>query len=158
MKLTSTAFQHGQRIPKVYTGEGKDISPPLKWEDAPEGTKQFAVVCIDPDAPGVEPWVHWVLYHLPPTVRELPEGLPATQQLAEPEGALQGLNSWSMGHMIGYRGPMPHAGTGMHHYQFTVYALNTELDLAGGIEKRTLLCAMDGHILEQAELVGTYDR
>ncbi len=95
--VTSTAFVHGEAIPTRFTGDGKDISPPLMWKGAPEGTKQFALICDDPDAPTAQPWVHWVIYRIPTDVRSLPEGVPTSPQLTKPVTAMQGKNSWSSG-------------------------------------------------------------
>ncbi len=116
MKLESTAFAHQATIPKDYTGDGKDISPPLRWSDVPEGTREFALICDDPDAPSPrrpapEPWVHWVIYGIPAEVRELPAGLPPKEKLQTPVAAVQGKNSWGT---IGYRGPSPPPGSGRH--------------------------------------------
>lgn len=158
IQLISPAFGDGEPIPKKYTGDGEDLSPPLNWSDLPEGTKQLALICDDPDAPTEQPWVHWVLYHIPPDVTSLPEGIPPTERLDRPQGAMQGKNSWPEGQTIGYRGPAPPAGHGTHHYHFRLYALDAELDLEPGISKARLLKAIEGHILAQGELVGTYER
>ncbi len=156
--LTSEAFFPGTVIPKKYTEDGKDVSPALTWKDAPQGTAEFALICIDPDAPSAKPWVHWLLYKIPAEVRELPEGLPGDAQLESPRGALQGLNSWKSGRTIGYRGPAPPRGHGVHHYHFRIYALDVPLKLPAKADKHALLKAMKGHILAEGELVGTYQR
>lgn len=158
MQLTSPAFSHGGPIPRRYTGEGEDLSPPLQWSGVPEGTQELALICDDPDAPTPEPWVHWVLYKIPPQTTSLPEGLPKTAQLSEPAGAMQGKNSWTTGQTIGYRGPMPPPGHGVHHYHFTLYALDRPLSLSPGESKKNLLQKMQGHILATATLIGTYQR
>jgi hypothetical protein len=158
ISLTSSAFAEGQRIPKRHTGDGQDVSPALRWEGAPEGTRQWALICDDPDAPTPQPWVHWLLYNLPADLRELPEGVPAGSRLEKPFTAAQGRNSWSSGRTIGYRGPAPPPGHGVHHYHFKLYALDAELALNPGVDKSALLRAMDGHVLDQGELVGTYQR
>jgi len=152
--LTSPAFESGGRIPKRYTGEGEDVSPPLEWSDPPEGTQALALVCDDPDAP-VGTWDHWLIWNLPADTRELPEGVPTTATVDDLGGAAQGKNGWGK---IGYGGPMPPPGHGDHHYHFRLYALEARLDLAPGAEKRTLVQAMDGHVLGQAELTGLYSR
>jgi len=157
MTITSPAFDSGQRIPTHYTGEGQDVSPPLQWSDPPDGVKQFALIVDDPDAPTAEPWVHWVIYSLPPNLTSLPEAVPRDAQLTDPPGAMQGLNSWPSNN-VGYRGPMPPPGHGMHHYYFTLYALDQALDLEPRMTKAELLRAIDGHVLETAELIGTYER
>ncbi len=155
--VRSSAFEQGQAIPKKYTGEGQDVSPPLQWEGAPEGTKQFALICDDPDAPCDEPWVHWVLYGIPSSVTQLPEGLPRQPQLDSPTGALQGQNSFAKDN-IGYRGPMPPRGHDAHHYHFKLYALDQTLDLQPKMNKAAPLKAMQGHVIAQGELIGTYKR
>jgi Raf kinase inhibitor-like YbhB/YbcL family protein len=158
IRITSTAFAEGQPIPGRHTGDGEDVSPTLAWEGVPDDAKELALICDDPDAPIPEPWVHWVIYKIAPTVRELPEGIPADSQLETPIQALQGKNSWPSGQTIGYRGPAPPPGHGVHHYHFKLYALDCELDLAPEIDKNSLLVAMGGHVLAQGELVGTYER
>jgi Raf kinase inhibitor-like YbhB/YbcL family protein len=156
--VTSTAFGDGQPIPTKYTEDGEDISPPLAWSDAPSGTKQWALICDDPDAPTDEPWVHWVLYGLPASTRSLPEGVKTSAQLSEPKGTLQGKNSWPNGRTVGYRGPAPPKGHGVHHYHFKLYALDNESKLSPGLTKSGLLKAIDGRVLGVGELVGTYQR
>ena len=158
IRISSTAFADGQAIPKAHTGDGQDLSPPLTWDSLPENTQELALICDDPDAPTAEPWVHWVLYKVPPTVPELPAGLSASSRLDAPISALQGRNSWSSGRTMGYRGPAPPPGHGVHHYRFQLFALDCELALRPGVDKRTLLQALQGHILSQATLVGTYQR
>lgn len=156
--MTSTAFGDGQPIPKKYTGDGQDVSPALAWTEAPTGTKQWALICDDPDAPTDEPWVHWALYAVPAAVHSLREGVKTSAQLSEPKGALQGKNSWPDGRTVGYRGPAPPKGHGVHHYHFKLYALDSELKLGAGLTKSELIKAIDGHILGVGELVGTYER
>jgi Raf kinase inhibitor-like YbhB/YbcL family protein len=150
MNLTSSAFTHGAMIPKKYTCDGRDISPPLSWSDPPEKTESFALIMDDPDAP-MGTWVHWVIYNIPATARSLSEGVPTDAEL--PDGSRQGRNSW---HRIGYGGPCPPSGT--HRYFFKLYALDTKLNLASGVTKEGLLQAMAGHIVAQAELMGRYSR
>ena len=156
MTITSTAFKDGQPIPTKYTGEGDDVSPPLAWTGVHDGARQLALICDDPDAPTDEPWVHWVIYGLPPEITGLPEGVPTTE-IVEAPSAIQGVNGWP-GRVIGYNGPMPPPGHGVHHYHFTLYALDVALELAPGASKAELLAAMDGHILATGELIGTYER
>ncbi len=159
LKLTSTAFRPSATIPRKFTGEGDDVSPPLAWEGMPAGTKEFALICDDPDAPSPEPWVHWVIYGIPADVHALPEGVKSSEpELKRPVVARQGKNSFGSGATIGYRGPMPPPGHGVHHYHFKLYSLDTRLDLAPGSKKDQLLDAMKGHVLAEAELVGTYER
>src|ERR1700736_854590 len=126
IELTSTAFREGEPIPKLYTGDGKDLSPPLKWTDPPAGTKSFALVCDDPDAPRGT-WVHWVLFDLPATATGLPAGVPTSEEL--PSGGVQGRNDYGD---IGWGGPQPPRGHGVHHYGFRLYALDAPLSLAPG--------------------------
>jgi Raf kinase inhibitor-like YbhB/YbcL family protein len=157
MKLIvrSTAFDSGKPIPRRHTGEGEDVSPPLTWVAPPAGTKELALIMDDPDAPSPQPWVHWVLYKIPPAVTSLGEGIARSEDPASPAGAAQGLNSWPS---IGYRGPMPPKGHGVHHYHFKLYALDAELPRKAGMDKAALLKAMSGHVLAEGELVGTYER
>ncbi len=148
--LTSTAFEHGATIPKKYTGDGADTSPPLRWDAPPAGTKSLAVICDDPDAP-FGTWVHWVLFNLSAEARELPEGVPTKEQL---EGARQGKNDFGK---IGYGGPAPPAGK-PHRYFFKLYALDKTLELPAGATKAQAVAAMKGHVLAEGRLMGTYGR
>jgi Raf kinase inhibitor-like YbhB/YbcL family protein len=158
IKISSSAFAAGKPIPKQYTGEGADLSPPLAWSDVPDGTKELALICDDPDAPRTEPWVHWVLYHIPAGAAALPAGIPRQPQVKNPAAAMQGQNSWPKGQNVGYRGPMPPPGHGTHHYHFKLYALDAKLAADAGLDKPALLKAMAGHVLAEGELLGTYER
>ena len=153
-KLTSTAFQHQGSIPTRYTCEGEDVSPPLQWTEPPAGTRSLALIVDDPDAPDPRAprvvWVHWVLYNLPADASGLPEAV-APRDL--PEGTGQGLNDWKR---LGYGGPCPPIGR--HRYFFKLYALDTRLDGLNGPTKSQVLKAMEGHVLGEAELVGTYQK
>jgi Raf kinase inhibitor-like YbhB/YbcL family protein len=151
MQLTSSAFVEGAAIPAKYTGDDKNISPPLKWSGAPPGTVSFALIADDPDAPAGT-WVHWVLYDLPGSTSELPEGLPKGQYL--PNSAKQGLNDFKH---LGYGGPAPPPGK-PHRYFFKLYALDATLDLKPGATKKELERAMEKHVLAQGQLMGTYQR
>jgi Raf kinase inhibitor-like YbhB/YbcL family protein len=151
MKLTSPAFGNGQPIPGKHTCDGADVSPPLSWSEVPPGTRSFALICDDPDAP-VGTWVHWVIYNLAPTTAELLEMVASTEQL--PGGAKQGLNDFRR---VGYGGPCPPPGR-PHRYLFKLYALDTELALRSRATKADVVRAMDGHILAEAQLMGTYQR
>ena len=153
--VTSTAFKADAPIPQKYTGEDADVSPPLAWSGVPVEAKQLALICDDPDAPRAEPWVHWVLYDVPPHTSALPEGVPAKESLNDPKGARQGTNDFGK---AGYGGPMPPRGHGAHHYHFRLYALDTVLKLPAKATKKQLLDAMRGHILAEGELTGTYER
>ncbi len=155
LEIRSTAFDAGQLIPGKYTGEGPDVSPPLQWSGLPDGVAELALIMDDPDAPRPEPWVHWVICRIPANAGGLPEGVPKTERLDEPAGALQGENSFGK---TGYGGPMPPEGHGMHHYHFKLYALDQALDVKPGLTKDDLLAAMKGHVVAEGELVGTYER
>lgn len=158
IELASDAFTHQSEIPRKYTGDGQDVSPPLRWRNVPPDVKEFALICDDPDAPSTEPWVHWALYKISAEIDELPEGLPAEAKLKHPHGALQGHNSWPSGRTVGYRGPAPPRGHGTHHYHFRIYALDAPLKLPPKSDKAALFEAMKGHILDEGELIGTYER
>jgi len=158
IKLTSSAFDESERIPKKFTGEGDDVSPPLEWSGLPDGTKELALICDDPDAPRKEPWVHWVIYKIPATSKGLPEGVEATARPKEPAGALNGKNSWPGDENLGYRGPMPPPGHGRHRYYFKLYALDQSLDAEPGLTKAELLRQISGHVLGEGRLMGTYER
>ncbi|MFH1110450.1 MAG: YbhB/YbcL family Raf kinase inhibitor-like protein [Planctomycetota bacterium] len=155
LTIRSSAFPDQARIPKRFTGDGEDVSPELSWSGVPAGAKELALICDDPDAPTPEPWVHWVIYKIPTTTAALRENVPKTGSMSEPAGAMQGVNSWGT---IGYRGPAPPKGHGVHHYHFKLYAVDTALNVAAGVDKKKLLSAMQGHIVAQGELVGTYER
>jgi Raf kinase inhibitor-like YbhB/YbcL family protein len=158
MKLTTSAFAAGATIPRKFTGDGQDVSPPLAWDDVPPGTQELALICVDPDAPTPQPWVHWLIYGIPAEVQALPENVPPQPHLEQPVRASQGRNSWSSGRTTGYRGPAPPRGHGTHHYHFTLYALDTKLPLEPGATVEQLKRALAGHIVAEANLVGTYER
>lgn len=149
--LRSDVLQPGQPIPARYTCDGGDRSPPLAWAGAPAGTRAFALIVDDPDAPG-GPFTHWVLFDLPAEARELPEGLPPSGRL--PQGGVQGRNDFGR---LGYNGPCPPRGR-PHRYRFTLYALDGPVGLRPGAAKEELLRAIEGHVLDRGELVGTYGR
>jgi Raf kinase inhibitor-like YbhB/YbcL family protein len=151
MKLQSTAFADGSPIPKKHTADGADVSPPLTWSEVPAGTQAFALICDDPDAPRGT-WVHWVLYNLPADTTSLPEKMPAAKTL--PNGAKHGANDFKK---PGYGGPSPPPGK-PHRYYFKLYALDAPLQLAEGATKAQVEQAMTGHILQQAQWMGTYVR
>jgi Raf kinase inhibitor-like YbhB/YbcL family protein len=152
--LESTAFQHSQPIPKKYTGEGPDVSPPLRWRGVPSDAKALALICDDPDAPRAQPWVHWLLYGLPPTIEGLPEGVAKDGTLQDPP-ARQGRTDFGR---VGWGGPMPPPGHGTHHYHFKLYALREPVDVPAGADKASLLRAIEPHVIDEGELVGTYER
>lgn len=148
LHLKSKVFEDRAKIPSRFTGEGEDVSPPLEWSGAPAQTKQFALVCDDPDAPSEDPFVHWLVYNISGQVSALSE------QLAS-DDVTQGENSFGR---VGYGGPMPPKGHGVHHYQFKLYALSEKLDLPEGLTKEELLKSIEGKILQESLLVGTYER
>ena len=150
MEIKSSAFGSGEMIPAKYTCDGADFSPQLEWSGSPAGTRSFALICDDPDAP-MGTWVHWVIYDIPPTATMLAEGITREKDL--PGGGTQGINDFRK---IGYGGPCPPGGT--HRYFFKLYALDAMLGLKPGITKDHLLTAMRGHILGEAQIMGTYKR
>lgn len=154
LTLRSTAFAHGTSIPTKHTCEGDDTSPSLAWTNVPDGTRSFALIVDDPDAPDPEhpkmTYVHWVLYNLPPLSHGLPEGA-RTADL--PAGTREGVNDWKR---TGYGGPCPPIGR--HRYFHKLYALDVLLPNLGTATKAELEKAMEGHILEKAELLGTYQK
>ena len=150
IKITSSAFSEGSMIPRQYTCDGEDISPPLAWTGVPEGTKSLAIICDDPDAP-MGTWVHWVLFNIPAGIKELPAKVPPEKTIEN--GASHGRNDFRK---FGYGGPCPPGGT--HRYYFKLYALDTEINLEPGITKAQLLKAMEGHILAEGQLMGRYKR
>jgi|SRR5579872_2967779 len=154
--IQSSAFKQNHLIPRKHTGDGDDGSPPLSWTGIPAQAKELALIVDDPDAPTPEPWVHWLLYKIPVETDGLAEKIPPALRVAAPGGALQGKNSWPKG--IGYRGPAPPKGHGLHHYHFKLYALDVQLDLDPGIDKAALMAAFDGHVIAEGELIGTYQR
>jgi Raf kinase inhibitor-like YbhB/YbcL family protein len=154
LQITSTAFPASGAIPLLYTCDGEDISPPLTWSDLPPNTKSLALVVDDPDAPDPKApkrtWVHWLLYNLPAGHKGLTENV---DRAGLPRGTGEGLNDWGR---TGYGGPCPPIGR--HRYFFKLYALDIQLPDLGQPRKAELLKAMQGHILAQAELIGTYQR
>lgn len=152
--LSSPSFRNNQPIPAKFSCEGEDASPELKWEGAPTGAKSFALIADDPDAPGGT-WVHWVAYAIPAATTALPENVAKADTVGALGGLKQGMNDFGK---VGYGGPCPPRGHGVHHYYFHLYALDTELKLTPRVTRKQLDAAMKGHILGQAELVGTYQR
>ena len=154
MRLTSTVFGHNAAIPRLYTCDGKDVSPPLAWSGVPAGAKSLVMIVDDPDAPDpaapTMTWVHWVLYDMPPSATGLAQGI-APREL--PAGTHEGLNDWKR---TGYGGPCPPVGR--HRYFHKLYALDVVLPDLGKPTKAALEKAMRGHVLAQTELVGTYQR
>jgi Raf kinase inhibitor-like YbhB/YbcL family protein len=154
LSLSSPVFKHNGPIPKLYTCQGKDLSPALNWSGLPNGTKSVALVVDDPDAPDPAApkrvWVHWVLYNLPPDATGLREGVNTT---GLPPGTRQGRNDWDR---TGYGGPCPPIGR--HRYFHKLYALDVVLPDLKQPTKSALMDAMEGHILGKAELIGTYEK
>jgi hypothetical protein len=154
LAITSTAFTPHGAIPRAHTCQGPDRSPPLTFTGVPPGTKSLVLVVDDPDAPDPKApkmtWVHWVLFNLPPTTAGLPEGVTPGDL---PAGTAPGLNDWKR---TGWGGPCPPVGR--HRYFFKLYALDTPLSGLAQPTKAQLEAAMKGHVLQQAELVGTYQK
>ena len=156
MKISSPAFGQNGKIPSKYTGDGDDISPPLEWAEVPAGTKQLALICHDPDAPMPRGFTHWVLYGISPTNKGLPEGMKPDRSV------IQGKNGAGQ---LGYMGPAPPNGHGMHHYFFWLYALDSRTpELEPGMTSEELIAVIEKHVMgpafpkEQARLVGTCER
>jgi len=152
LELKSDAFTGGQSIPTKYSCMGRNISPALTWSDPPAGTQSFALIVDDPDAP-MGTWVHWLLYNIPTDRRGLQEDLPVTGKNVDPEAIYVGKNSSGN---IGYDGPCPPSGT--HRYYFKLYALDTAINLLPGATRDKILQEMEGHILAQGELMGTFSK
>ena len=150
ISLTSSAFGNGGPIPPRYTCDGEGPSPPLAWDAPPSGTCSFALIVDDPDAPRGT-FTHWVLFNLPADVRSLPEDVPGDERLAD--GSIQGRNDFPG---TGWGGPCPPSGT--HRYRFFLYALDSMLDLPPGASKQQLLDVMEGGVLAEGRLMGTYSR
>lgn len=154
LTITSPAFFHKSQIPRQYTCDGLDISPPLEWSGIPDGAKSLVLVVDDPDAPDPAApemiWVHWVLYNLPPVPSSFEENV-TSEEL--PPGTIEGLNDWKL---TGYGGPCPPIGR--HRYFFNLYALDTMLPDLDEPSRKQLEEAMEGHVLAKAELIGTYER
>src|ERR1017187_6471832 len=148
LKIKSSAFPPLGRIPKRNAGDGENLSPPLEWSGAPKGTREFAIVCHDPDAPLVHGFTHWVLYGIPADTTKIAGG-------QKPDVFIGGLNGTGK---AGWTGPYPPNGHGPHHYYFWIYALDKNLGLKPGLTLETLLASIEGHVLEQARMVGVYER
>jgi len=151
-KLSSTSFETSAEIPTRYTCDGADDSPALSWSEAPDGTSTFALICDDPDAP-VGLFTHWVLYGLSSDVSELPENLPKDAEVQKPE-CKQGVNDFRR---IGYGGPCPPRGS-RHRYFFKLFALDNDPKLPAGSSRKEVERAINGHVLGEAKLMGTYQR
>lgn len=145
LTVASPAFASHDRIPARYAGDGEDLSPPLEWRGVPESAQSYAVVVHDPDAPLVDGFCHWLLYGIPGEITSLEEGT---------DRFVAGTNSFGN---RGYNGPAPPPGHGVHHYFFWVYALDRDLDLEPGLDRRALLERIEDHVVEQARTVGLYE-
>lgn len=150
MKLNSNAFVNHGLIPLKYTCDGANISPGLSWEEIPQETQSLVLIVDDPDAPG-RTFVHWVVYDIPPTVKQLPEKITSSKTIST--GGVQGKNDFGK---LGYGGPCPPSGT--HRYFFHLYALDKKLNLEAGMTKNQVLIAIKDHVLAKAELMGKYER
>lgn len=151
LEIKSSAFVNEDSVPAKYTCKGEGVSPPLSWSDIPEGTKSLALICDDPDAPFTT-WVHWVIYNIPAGETGLTEGVSKSEILSN--GTMQGMTDFRR---VGYGGPCPPPG-GPHRYFFKLYALDVALTLQARATKKELLNAMEGHILEEAQLMGKFQR
>lgn len=151
LRLQSDAFDDGERIPGRHTCEGEDVSPPLAWEGVPEGTASLALVVDDPDAPGTT-WIHWVLYRLSPDRARLPEDVAPTEELGD---GVQGVNDFGDS---GWGGPCPPPGDGPHTYRFRLFALDVDPGLGPGASEEEMVSAVEGHVLAETVLTGTYSR
>jgi len=153
----SPTLKMNETMPRDYTPDGRNLSPPLTWTGLPPASREIAVVCEDPDAGNPPPFVHWVIYRIPPSAKGLPEGIPidpAAPMPAEISGAVQGVSGFRRAI---YRGPAPPPGK-PHHYHFIVYALDADLGLKPGLTRADLLSAIAGHVIAQGELVSIYER
>jgi len=148
-------YEAGGSIPRKYSGEGENVSPPLQWSGVPVATRELLLICEDPDAPRAEPFIHWILYGLPPERTSVPEAVPAAQIVASLDGARQGKNNAAK---IGYMGPMPPLGHGIHHYHFQLFALDEPVRLGSEPGRHGLADAMSFQVLSAGELIGTYER
>lgn len=155
--VESPAMATGEMMPRDFTPDGPNLSPPLRWSGLPSGTRQLAVLCQDHGVGNPPPWVHWIIYNIPASAEGLPRGLPIHPSEPMPEeiaGAVHGNNGWGMAM---YRGPAPPVGD-IHHYDFAVYALDAELDLPPRLTRDELLEAIEGHVIGRGHLVPVYER
>ena len=155
--VESPTMSTGEMMPRDYSPDGRNVSPPLTWRGLPQGTRQLAVICQDHGAGNPPPWVHWMIYNIPASATGLPEGIPfdpADPMPAGLERVAQGSNGWGLPM---YRGPAPPGGN-VHHYDFAVFALDTELDLPPGLTRSELLAAIEGHVIGQGNMVPLYRR
>jgi len=151
--IESPAFSNGAEIPDTYSYYGEGCSPELRWSGVPSGTRSFALVVEDADAPQETPFTHWLLYNLPPNVRHLPASIP-DKSIVSQLGALQGRSSAGS---IGYFGPHPPERDPAHRYHFELFCLDAPLDVGPGADRNQLLSAMAGHVLAKGDLTGLYE-
>lgn len=155
LRFTSFPFSPSESIPSEYTCEGADVSPSLEWTRVPDGTESIALVVDDPDAPG-QTFTHWVLFNLPGDATRLPKDVDLDAEVADQDlSPREGANDFGD---VGYGGPCPPPGDGPHRYFFRLYALDTVLDLERGASKAQVTDALNGHVLDETDLVGTYER
>lgn len=154
ISVESPAFEANGAIPRKYSAEGENVSPPLSWSGLPSQTRELLLICEDPDAPKTKPFIHWLLYGLSPERTELPEGIPTMDPLASMPDARQGQNSTGQ---VGYSGPMPPVGHGLHHYHFQLFALDEPVRFNYSPKREDVIAAMAGHVLATGDLVGTYE-
>lgn len=155
--VTSPTLRQGEPVPRAHTPDGRNISPALAWTGLPEGTKELAVLCEDPGAGNPPPFVHWLIYGIPPSAPGLPEALPIDSAVPLPReiaGAVQGMSGFRRAI---YRGPAPPPGRA-HDYHFVVLALDRALGLGPGLDRAAFLRAAEGHVIGRGELVATYQR
>ncbi len=152
MGLSSVAFAHGQEIPKQFTADGQDLSPPLTWANVPVGTQSFVLIMDDPSVEGPNPWVHWVMYGIPVRMNGLSQGVPNTPSTTF--GAMQGTDSWGT---IGYRGPSPAPGK-PHQYRFRLYAIDGMPNMMPGLTAPQVMSLLKDHVLATAEMTASYGR
>lgn len=155
MDVTSPVLEDGGEIPERFTCEGEDLSPTLRIQGVPDEAETLAVIVDDPDAPRPEPWVHWLIWNLPAGTDELPEGYPPSGSGSTVAQARQGENDFGD---VRYGGPCPPPGHGTHRYRFHVYAMDTELEIPEGSSRAELEKVIQGRILDEAKLVGTFER
>jgi Raf kinase inhibitor-like YbhB/YbcL family protein len=154
LHVRSDAFEEGREIPDEYSADGRNVSPSLAWSGVPAGAQSIVVIVEDPDAPPPQtPFVHWLVYAIPPTVERLPQGIPKVKQPEQPAGIAQGLNSSGS---IGWFGPKPPKGDPPHHYHFQVFALDRNLKLEPGANRQQVLQAMSGHVVGKGQVLGLF--
>ena len=155
VSLSSAGFNQGGKIPRIYSGEGENLSPPLLWEAGPAETKEWVLICEDPDAPRLEPFIHWIISKIPPEVVALPEGVPCVR---EPESTFGAIQSYNGKGLLGYTGPFPPSGHGIHNYHFQLFAIDKRLMAGQDLSLEELVTNMRGHVVAKGNLVGTYER